>query len=110
MEPEERNEVGNPLQPISDLSVVSLEETISLLGQSFASHPGFMWTDAGFEILHADWPAYPRGHGIRTTLSALAEYPGNTRFFPIDNIDQCTLFAVNEKPKQDPYGVQHLTF
>jgi hypothetical protein len=41
-------------------------------------------------------------------LSALAEHPGNTRFFPIDNIDQCTLFAVGEKPKQDPYGVQHL--
>src|SRR5262249_35060443 len=56
----------------------------------------------GFEILHADWPAYPRGHGIRSTLNALAEYPRNTRFFPIDNIDQCTLFAVGEKPKQDP--------
>ena len=107
MKPEEPNEVGNPLQSTSDQSVLSLEDTINALGRSFASHPGFI-IDAGFEILHADWPAYPRGHGIRSTLSALAEYPQNTKFFPIDNIDQCTLFALGEKPKQDPHGPQHL--
>jgi hypothetical protein len=42
MEPEERNEVGNPLQSISDQSVVSLEDTINALGRSLASYPGFM--------------------------------------------------------------------
>lgn len=108
MEPEEPKQSCNRLTSGSDQSLVSLEDTIETLGRSFANHPGFMWTDAGFEALHADWPAYPRGRGIAATLSALAEYPEDTRFFPIDNIDQCRLFAVGEKPKQDPYGLQHL--
>ncbi len=108
METEGPNQPGNRLPSESDQSVVSLEDTIATLGRSFASHPGFMWTEVGFEILHADWPAYPRGHGITITLSALAEYPRETRFFPVDNIDQCTLFVVGEKPKEAPYGPQHL--
>ncbi len=108
MEYEEPNQAGNRLRTGRDQPVISLEDAIDTLGRSFAGHPGFMWTDFAFEILHADWPAYPRGHGITITLSALAEYPRDTEFFPIDNIDQCTLFAVGEKPKQDPLGPQHL--
>jgi len=69
------------------------------LAQSFSSHPGFMWTDSGFEVLHADWPAYPRGHGREALLDALAEYPPGTAFFKVDNIDMCTLFAVGRQPE-----------
>lgn len=105
MEPEESNRPGD-LPPSGD--DVSFEETIATLGRSFSTHPGFMWTDTGFEILHADWPAYPRGHGATVTLRVLAEYPRETRFFPIDNIDRCTLFVVGEKPKETPHGPQHL--
>jgi hypothetical protein len=88
--------------------VAALGGLIGNLAHEFAGHPGFMWTESGFEVLHADWPAYPRGHGIASCLHSFSEYPRDTRFFPIDNIDHCTLFAVGEKPKQDPYGSQHL--
>jgi hypothetical protein len=85
-----------------------LSGLIDNLAHEFAGHPGFMWNDSGFEVLHANWPAYPLGHGIVSCLYSLSQYPRDTRFFPIDNIDRCTLFAVGKKPKQDPYGSQHL--
>ncbi|MBI3611154.1 MAG: hypothetical protein HY204_10705 [Nitrospirae bacterium] len=108
MERKEPNQASDRLPSGRDQAAVSLGDVIDTLGRSFASHPGFMWTGSRFEILHADWPAYPRGHGITITLRVLAEYPRDTEFFSIDSIDQCTLFAVGEKPKQDPYGLQHL--
>jgi hypothetical protein len=108
MESERSDQQSLVLPPGGDQSIISLDETITALGRSFASHPGFMWTHDGWEVIHADWPAYPRGHGIRITLAALGEYPRDTRFFPIDNIDQCTLFVVGDKPEQDPSGPQHL--
>ena len=46
------------------------------------------------EIIHADWPAYPRGHGFRSAVAALSEYPALTRFCPVDHFDGCTLFKV----------------
>lgn len=108
MEPEEPNRPEDTLPSADDQPIVSVEDAIAALGRSFSTHPGFMWTDAGFEILHANWPAYPRGHGAMVALSVLAEYPRETRFFPIDNIDRCTLFVVGEKPKDAPHGPQHL--
>ena len=42
----------------------SLEDLIPSLAEHFATHPGFMWQAVGFEGLHADWPAYPLGHGV----------------------------------------------
>lgn len=100
MEPKNSDALPDRLPPDDDRRLAGLDDAIASLGRSFESHPGFMWTDAGFEVLHADWPAYPRGHGIAVTLGSVAEYPLGTQFFPIDNIDECTLFAVGEKPKQ----------
>ena len=46
------------------------------------------------DFIHADWPAYPEGYGIRSALEALAQFESDTEFEPIDYIDQCTLFVV----------------
>jgi hypothetical protein len=92
----------------SPIAQTGLDKAVADLASEFVSHPGFMWTDSGFEVLHADWPAYPRGHGLEICLQSLVEYPTDTRFFPIDNIDWCTLFVVGEKPKEDRFGSQHL--
>jgi hypothetical protein len=108
MESENSNDPRDSLKQSLDRPGDSLPDAIASLRQIFASHPGFMWTDSGFEVLHADWPAYPRGHGIATALTALAEYPRGTKFFPIDKIDQCTLFVIGDKPKENPLGSQHL--
>jgi hypothetical protein len=67
-----------------------------------------MWTETGFQVLHAKWPAYPKAHGVRTALTVLAEFPRKTRFFPIDNIDRCSLFVVGDKPKGDAFAAEHL--
>lgn len=72
----------------------SLLQFIDSMASHFLDHPGFMWTGDGFEVLHADWPAYPIGHGIRNALSRFADFPLDTQFSAIDNIDQCTLFIV----------------
>jgi len=80
-----------------------LEKAIDLLASSFTDHPGFMWTNTGFEVLHADWPAYPNGHGYKQVLAALADFPADTNFYPVDNIDRCTLFVAGKMPKKDPY-------
>jgi len=57
-------------------------------------HPGFMQYDAGtFDVLHADWPVYPAGHGWQLALRSLAVFPPNVRFRPIDDIDKCLLFV-----------------
>ncbi len=67
-----------------------------------------MLTESGFEVLHADWPAYPRGHGLGAFLATLAEFPANTQFFPVDSIDQCSLFVVGGKPERDVYSKKYL--
>ena len=74
------------------------------LAAKFRSHPGFMWTDVGFEVLHADWPAYPIGHGLRPALQTLAEFPFGTRFWKLDQIDKCCLFIVGRKPDNDAFA------
>jgi hypothetical protein len=78
------------------------------LESTFANHPGFIPCESGFMVLHADWPAYSLGHGIRFALGALADYPIQTQFFPIDNIDGCTLFVVGKVAKKDNYDDQLL--
>lgn len=85
-----------------------IEELVDTVAQQFVSHPGFMWASGGFEILHADWPAYPRGHGVSVSIRAMTEFPLGTGFFPIDNIDQCTLFVVGVRPETDQYGPHHI--
>ena len=61
---------------------------------SVFDHPGFMEYDGGtIEVLHADWPVYPAGHGWNLALKSLAVFPSNVRFLQIDDIDQCLLFV-----------------
>lgn len=69
-------------------------------------HPGFMAYDGGLiEVLHADWPCYPSGHGWALALRALAVFPGNARFVQIDDIDRCRLFVVvGHGAGPDPHG------
>jgi hypothetical protein len=81
----------------------SLTSLLESLASRFLDHPGFMRFGGGFEILHANWPAYPTGHGIKNALSVLADFPSNTEFFAIDNIDQCTLFVAGKMPKENEF-------
>ena len=74
----------------------SLADELEALARLFSSHPGFMWTEGGFSVLHADWPAYPKGAGYKHAIAALAD--AVYRFYPLDNIDQCTLFLVDREP------------
>lgn len=43
------------------------------------------------EALHADWPAYPVGHGVDHALDTLCNLPPGARFAAIDDIDRCLL-------------------
>ncbi len=83
------------------------DRIIHSLAATLADHPGFMLTAGGFEVLHADWPAYPQGHGVRTALANLGEFPADTTFFAVDRIDQCTLFVVGSVLPKDPYNRTH---
>jgi len=59
----------------------------------------------GAEILHADWPVYPAGHGWCIALHSLAVFPANTRFRQIDEIDKCFLcVAVGAGSCLEPEG------
>lgn len=91
----ERDPGGAAPQSKPDPAV--LAHTIRSLADHFSDHPGFMTTAVGFEVLHADWPAYPRGHGSLAALASFADFPPGTEFRPIDNIDRCTLFLVGRK-------------
>ncbi len=75
-------------------------------------HPGFMsYGHGSIEVLHADWPAYPSGHGWQLALRSLAGFPSTVRFRQIDDIDQCILFvAVGRgsclEPRDDLYDAK----
>jgi hypothetical protein len=73
---------------------------------SLVDHPGFLsYKGGGFEVLHADWPAYPAGHGWELALRCLAVFPQGVRFRQLDDIDQCRLFiAVGSGPCLEPIG------
>jgi hypothetical protein len=78
------------------------------LEEVFFNHPGFMAYGIGFEVLHADWPAYPLGHGLRAAIATLADYPVQSYFSPVDNIDHCTLFVLGDIPEKNPYDEKFL--
>jgi hypothetical protein len=73
---------------------------------SLFDHPGFMAYGGGsliFDVLHADWPVYPAGHGWALALCSLAVFPSDVRFRKVDEIDQCLLFiAVGAGPCLEP--------
>jgi hypothetical protein len=57
------------------------------------------------EVLHADWPVYPGGHGWIVALKSLAVFPPNVRFLQISDIDQCLLLvAVGSGSCLEPKG------
>jgi hypothetical protein len=73
---------------------------------SLFEHPGFMEYEGGtIEVLHADWPVYPAGHGWRVALQSLAVFPTKISFRRIDDIDRCYLLvAVGSGPCLEPAG------
>lgn len=88
----------------------SASDIVAHMARSFSDHPGFLITDHGFEVLHANWPAYPKGHGLDAALLSLSDYPDDTEFYSVDSIDHCTLFLVDKKPERghDIYSAQSL--
>src|SRR5262245_60340752 len=86
----------------------SLDNVIQSLAEHFSTHPGFMWTTGGFEVLHADWPAYPPGHGIRITLRVLTAFPPGPPLYRVDDIDQCSLFVVGRRPDKNPFDSRYI--
>jgi hypothetical protein len=48
------------------------------------------------EAIHADWPAYPAGHGAAYALETLCCFPPGTHFRLLDDIDRCLLFLATE--------------
>ena len=72
----------------------------------FVEHPGFLeYANGLFEVLDANWPEYPLGHGWEPALRSLAIFPPNIRFRQIDAIDQCFLFvATGIGPRLEPQG------
>ena len=59
------------------------------------------------EALHADWPAYPVGHGLDHALDTLCNLPPGTRLTAIDDIDQCLLLVAMDHRKQDEADEYH---
>ena len=88
-------------------AIRGMGEVIRTMADLHKDHPGFMPTDSGFEVLHANWPAYPTGHGLEHALAALANYPPDTEFFPVDEIDHCRLFIVDREPPENPYDPKY---
>ena len=61
---------------------------------SIFAQPGFLeYGGLAIEVLHADWPAYPGGHGWRLALRSLLVFPSIVRFLVLGDIDQCLLFV-----------------
>lgn len=71
---------------------------------SLFDHPGLTsYADGSIEVLHADWPVYPFGHGWQLALRSLAAFPQEIRFLEVDDIDQCLLVvAVGSGPCLEP--------
>lgn len=83
-------------EPDYDALIESLGPT--LMRVPLFQHAG---TTGGFQMIHANWPAYSTGDGLVCAVSTLAEFPDRTKFFPIDWIDLFTLFVAEEKPTND---------
>lgn len=69
-------------------------------------HPGFLGcTSHGVIAIHADWPVYPAGHGIEESLWSLGQFPQQSVFSRIDNIDGCWLYVLADATtKADPFS------
>ncbi len=79
----------------------------------FIRHPGLMVyseSNMPFEIIHADWPVYPIGHGWNFALETIACFPIGQRFYSIDDIDQVLLCLIaNPKDiKGDVFDSKHM--
>jgi hypothetical protein len=67
-----------------------------------------LFYEGGFELIHADWPIYPTGHGARLALESFGNFQRGTKFTRIDDIDQCDLFVANlSQNTNDPLNYQH---
>jgi hypothetical protein len=70
---------------------------------SLFDHPGALFYEAGIEIIHANWPAYPIGHGVQAAMENLSCFSRDTIFYPIDDIDGI-LLCINEEPRmKEPF-------
>lgn len=58
--------------------------------------PGYLGY-GGIIAIHANWPNYPSGIGWKIALKALGNFPRNTKFYEIDDIDRCKLL-INQNP------------
>lgn len=58
----------------------------------------------GIIAIHANWPNYPLGIGWEVALKTLGNFPKDTNFYEIDDIDRCKLL-INLPPKNlsDPF-------
>jgi hypothetical protein len=76
---------------------------------SIENHPGYLgWTSEGVIAIHADWPAYAIEHGWRYALMTLGQFPPETVFRGIDDIDECFLFFVgNPDNVEDEFDERH---
>lgn len=69
---------------------------------SIPDHPGYLgWTSQGVILIHADWPTYAIEHGVEYSLERLGQFPPATRFFVLDDIDQCILMRMGEPIRTD---------
>jgi hypothetical protein len=66
--------------------------------------PGFLGY-GGIVAIHADWPTYPPGIGWKIALQNLGNFPHETNFYELDDIDKCKLL-INQNPKElkNPYN------
>jgi hypothetical protein len=107
MDEDTSNKEALPVGERSEETGEAIGRLIDSLVDTFVDEPGFMWTGSGIEVLHADWPAYPTGHGPRRTLARLGEFPADTTFFAVDRIDGCTLFVAGRELPRDPLNRKH---
>lgn len=69
--------------------------------------PGYLGY-GGIIAIHADWPNYPSGIGYEIALKALGNFPSDTRFYVVDDIDTCILFIDKDsKQLKDKFDYKH---
>jgi hypothetical protein len=90
------------------LVLMSTDEPDSAQFRDVTQHPGwFGWGygSGGHYVLaiHADWPAYPSAPGATYGgLFDLAQFPRDTQFDPISDIDRCILFSAYHYNPKNP--------
>ncbi len=69
--------------------------------------PGYLGYDDDQSIIiaiHANWPTYPCEPGGGHALFDLAQFPRETRFVQVDDIDRCILFEARDYGEGNPQG------